>query len=458
MNTLTRGVRNAFRNSIRTVSIVVILGLSIGLALCMVIARQAVTDKITSVKASVGTTVTISPAGARGFEGGGTPLTNDQIASLKKLDNVLDVTATLSDRLTTDNTNLESAVEAGALGRRNSETNGTQFEMRLPEGMQGSEGDSTRTFTPPVQVTGTNSLANASVYGGSTVTYTSGEAFDPSIDEDVAVVGKSLAEKNSLSVGSTFTAYDATIQVVGIYDTGTEFSNNGLIIPLVTLQRLSDQTDAVTAATVTLKSVDNLSSVTTAIKDTLGSTADVVSSEETADAIVAPLTSVKTIASYSLIAALAAGAVIILLTMVMIVRERRREIGVMKAIGSSNITTTAQFMVESMTLTILGLVLGLGIALAASMPITNAMVSANANSSQSSQTTSDQGMQRGGPRQLGRNFQTSTRQSLETLQTAVGWSTLGQGVLVALGIALVGSAVPAYFISRIRPSDVMRTE
>ena len=35
MNVITRGIKNAFRNVIRTVSLVVILGISVGLALAM---------------------------------------------------------------------------------------------------------------------------------------------------------------------------------------------------------------------------------------------------------------------------------------------------------------------------------------------------------------------------------------------------------------------------------------
>ena len=42
MNNVSRGVRNAFRNGIRTISIVLILALAIGLALAMLVARQAV--------------------------------------------------------------------------------------------------------------------------------------------------------------------------------------------------------------------------------------------------------------------------------------------------------------------------------------------------------------------------------------------------------------------------------
>lgn len=107
-----------FRNGIRTFSIVLILGLSIGLALSMLLARQAVDSKIASVKSSIGNTISISPAGIRGFEGGGDPLTVAQLAAIKSISHVSSVTGTLSDRLTTTNSNLVSSVDAGAIGNR----------------------------------------------------------------------------------------------------------------------------------------------------------------------------------------------------------------------------------------------------------------------------------------------------------------------------------------------------
>lgn len=451
MNFITRGIKNAFRNGIRTFSIVIILGLSIGLALSMMIARAAVEQKITSVKGSIGNTISVNPAGALGFDGGGTALTTDQVNSLKALTNITNVTATLSDRLTSTNTSLESAVDAGSLGQRFGNNSGVSMQPPVDQ-PTGTTENTTRSFTPPVRITGVNDLSMAAVYGGSTVTFTSGAAFDPTVDENVAVIGSSLATKNSLSVGSTFTAYGTDIKVVGIYDTGTQFANNGVVMPLSTLQRVSSQAGAITAATVTVNSVDNLDTAVAEIKTKLGTAADVTSNQESAATAVAPLENVKTIAMYSLVAALIAGAVIILLTMVMIVRERRREIGVMKAIGSSNVKTMVQFMVESATLTVIGLVVGLGIAVAVSAPITNALVQTSQSSASSSQAPGQGG--RGFGRQLGAAAGTSIR----TVQTSVGWQTLGQGAAAALIIAVFGSAVPAYFISRVRPSEVMRAE
>lgn len=462
MNVFTRGVRNAFRNSIRTFSIVVILGLSVGLALTMLVARQAVEDKIQSVKTSIGNTVSISPAGVQGFQGGGEPLTVDQLSKVKTLDHVTGVTQSLNDRLTSDNSDLESAIDAGTLGNRQAGNSGVGFQQAPPQnvggraGQTGEQGEITRTFTPPVMVTGTDNVSAASTYGGDTVTFTSGEAFDPTKDENVAVVGKALAEKNSLTVGSTFKAYDKDIKVVGIYDTGNTFANGNAIMPLATLQRLSDQANAVTSATATVDSVDNIDAAVSSIKTELGDKADVTNNQENAKQTIEPLENVKSISVFSLIGALVAGAVIILLTMMMIVRERRREIGVMKAIGSSNAKTMLQFISESVTLTILGLVVGLVIGVAAASPVTKVLVN---NSTSSSQQT--QGPGQGGPRIGGggfRGFGNNSLTNARNIQASVGWDILAYGVGAAVLIAVVGSSLPAYFISRVRPSEVMRAD
>ena len=74
MTTVGRGIRNAFRNAVRTISVVVILGLSIGLSLVMLTARHGVSDKVATTLSSIGNTVTIGPPGYA--VGGTTPLTS----------------------------------------------------------------------------------------------------------------------------------------------------------------------------------------------------------------------------------------------------------------------------------------------------------------------------------------------------------------------------------------------
>lgn len=474
MNAVTRGIRNAFRNSIRTFSIVLILGLSIGLALAMLVARATVEDKIQSVKSTIGNTITITPAGTQGFQGGGEPLTTEQMAKVAAVQNISKVVQTLSDRLTTENTNLKTAIDPGSLGNRAGGNSGVTFQGPPPDGgpqINSSSDNSSspvmRTFTPPIIVTGSTDTTSASTYGGDTVTFASGRAVDPSSDKDEAVIGKALAEKNGLSVGSTFTAWDKTITVVGIYDTSNTFSNANMVMSLPALQRLSGQAGSVTSATATVNTIDNVDTALAAIKSVLGSAADVVSNQDSAKEAIKPLESVKTISTLSLIGAIAAGAVIILLTMVMIVRERRREIGVFKAIGASNIKVMTQFVSEAVTLTILALIAGLIIGALAANPITKTLVNNSTSSGTTTAPTLNGDTMRSGtgprirtfaPGGAVREFGGTTMANARNVQASVGTEIIGYGIATAFIIAIIGSAIPTFLISKVRPAEVMRAE
>ena len=469
MNVISRGIRNAFRNAIRTLSIVIILGLSLGLSLAMLVAHQAVGDKISSVKSSIGNTVSISPAGARGFEGGGTPLTETELAKVKTLPHVTSVVENLSDRLTSSDSNLQSAVSAGSLGQRFSQNSGQSFSQSGGGGDRGFGGGSssasgstvTTTFTPPVTVNGTNDPANVSssdTFDGSSFTLKSGKLFSDTSSANVALIGSSLASKNNLKVGSTFTAYSTTITVVGIFDAGNTFSNNQLIMPITTVQKLSSQVGDVTSATANVDSITNVSSVSSAIEKQLGSAADVTNASQEAQTTITPLENIQTISLYSLIGAVIAGAVIILLTMIMIVRERRREIGVIKAIGASNLKVMTQFMVEAVTFTILAAIIGIILGVIAGNPITKLLVNNSTASSSTTASTMGAGGPGGGGMRAGGRGLGFVHNNVSAIHAAVGWSIILYGLGAALLIAIVGSALASFFIAKIRPAEVLRTD
>ncbi len=457
MSVIIRGIKNAFRNWIRTISVVLILGISIGLALVMYLAQSAVTARIDSVKSSIGNTLTIRPAGSQGFEGGGEPLTEDQIKPLSSLAHVVGVSKTLDERLEPGiTTNLVSAIEPGTLGNRR---NG-QVSVQIG----GPGGGNNRTFSIPIMVNGisdTTTLTNSS-----STSIASGSVFATDSKENVAVVGKTLAEKNSLKVGSTFTAHSATVKVVGIFDAGNEFQNNSVYMPIAAVQGVMDEAGQISTAVVTVDSVDNMNETTTLVKNTLGTDkADITSSQDTATQALEPLMNIQAISWYSLIGALVAGSVITLLTMIMIVRERRKEIGVLKAIGASNISIVSQFVSESMILTLMASVAGIILGVFLSNPILSALVSSTSSANGAPRIA---GGGPGGPggaavvgvRSVlvgfgpGLNF----RDAVASLQANVGPQIVLYGVLAAIVIAIVGSAIPAFLISKVRPAEVIRGE
>jgi putative ABC transport system permease protein len=455
----------------RSVGVIVILAVAIALSISMLIARDAVTTKINSVRASTGNTITVSPKGFFGFSGGGTPLTTAEVNDLLDLKNVTSVQESLSEELQSSQTSLTSPTPSGSLGGRFGNFGSGSSSSGGTGGSTGS-GSSGTTFTIPVRIIGTNSPGNALVggaNGGGTEKLTSGTSFSPTSKANVAVVGATLASKNKLKVGSTFTAYGKTITVVGIYNSGSTFADSDVLMPLASLQTLASASGQVTAATVVVNNVNNVTSVTKAINAKIGSKADVTSTEATTEAALAPLNSVKTISTYTLLGAVIGAAIILLLSMLMIVRERRREVGVLKALGAPNRSIIGQFIAESTTFTVLGAVVGFIVGAALSSPIASALVSSEGSTTPTSGFVRGAGGFRGGGSGFtppsgggfggGGGFHaTSVSNTLTTLHTSVGWSTLTYAFAFAIIIAALGSTVAAATIVRIRPAEVLRSE
>ena len=431
MTVFTRGLRNAFRNSGRSVGIIAILALSIGLSISMLLAHQAVTTKIASVRSSTGTTVNVSPAGFFGGQGGGTPLKSARLGKVATLPHVTSVSQRLSQRLSTTDISLTSPITPGALGQQVGGPGGGRFGESSSAGM---------TFTLPIEVTGTNTPGTALTQqsggsGGSNEKLVTGTTFSATSTAHVAIVGTAMATKNDLKVGSTFTAWSTPIKVIGTYEAGSTFANAGVLMPLATVQELSGSTGDVTGATITVDSIDNVPAVTKATKALLGSTADVV-------------------------------------------RERRREIGVLKAIGAKSSSVVSQFMVEATALTMVSAVLGLVVGILAANPITSTLIT-----NQSSTTTATAGPggfaggfpgrppsgarfgggamptpPSGGFHVPGGGVLHSFGTSISSVQAAAGWTTVVFGLLAAVLLAAGASAFAAWSTSKIRPSEILRSE
>ena len=454
MSTVARGVKNAYRNTVRTVSIVLILAISFALALVMLLSVQAVNTRTASVSAAVGTTITVTPAGSQGFNGGGNPLTTADITKISSTKNVVSVASSVSDRLSNSSstspfggsatggkTNLKSSISPGSLGRRFGGGNGA------------NGGAPPANFSLPITITGSTQPLSATILAAQSVTLTSGKSVDGSSSTYTADIGKSLATKNTLKVGSTFTAYSKTFTVVGIFDTKSTFSNSEIVVPLKTLQTLSG-INGVTTVIANVSTINVLSTTATSIQSNLGTNVASVTTGQTNNAsIISSLNSIKTIALYSLIGALVAGSTILFLSMLMIVRERRREIGILKAFGSSNGGVVRLFVAEAMTLTGMGAAAGVILGVLLSNPVLKVLV----NNSSTTPTTGGFGGRPPGGGGFGNpvGFGSST---LSSLHAAVGINVLIFGVIAAIIIAFVGSAIPSYIIAKVRPAEVLRGE
>ncbi|MCL5113404.1 MAG: FtsX-like permease family protein [Patescibacteria group bacterium] len=474
MNFLSRGIRNVFRNLVRSVAIVFILGLSIGLSLVMLIARNTVQTQINKTLSSIGNTITIQPAGFSSVSEVNNSLTTSQLSKLNNQAHIVGIDEILTDHLVNQNssssllnrflntsgnnsTNLISPITIKKVKRNfNNQSGGNGLFI------SGGGSLNFTNFSPPIQIIGSSNPSNLNTLSGNSFSLTSGSLINGTLDNNQALVGSNLALRNNLKVGSTFQAYGATLKVAGIYTSSTLRANAAIIVSLPTLQSLSGQSGDVTSAVVTIDSLTNLNLVTNEINNTLGSSnVDLTSSQEQANQTIQPLNGVKSISLYSLIGGLIASGVVLFMTTLMIVRERKKEIGILKAIGFSNIRIMLQFIVESLSLTVLGIIIALILGIIAANPITSTLISSSSNSSTSA--SSGQGA-RGhsggfGFKKIGsfENFSLA-KKSFRNIHAEIGYTTLLVGVLIALGIALITSILGSYLISKIRPADVIRSE
>lgn len=452
MNVITRGIKNSLRSPMRSGAIVLMLAISIGLILSMLVARSSVETKIGEVKANTGTTITINPAGVMGFAGGGNPLTSTQVATISSTAHIVSTTATLSDQMGSADTSLTPSLTLGSFGARQQRFDSTSDSSTTTADTPPAGSTSTRPArTPRITVTGTTNPNSYATNGGS-LTITNGSAFSGTSTDLVALVGSSLATKNSLTTGSTFTAYGKTITVSGIYSTGNTFQDSGVIMPLATVQTLTGQAGDASSVIAKVDSSENVDSTIAALKAILGGDkVDITSEAQQAASSVSSLSAISGLALAGVIGATIAGAVIVLLAMIMIVRERRREIGVIKAIGGTTRKVVGQFVTEALTLTIIGAIIGLSFGVVASGPMTNSLVS--------SQTTSTStGTQMGGAGPVFRRGLNQLNTNLTKVQSSLTPQVFVSSIGITLLIAIIGSAVPAWFISRIRPAEVLRTE
>ena len=404
MTTAGRGVRNAFRNAVRTISVVLILGLVIGLSFVMLIAHHSVTGKVATTLRSIGNTVTIRPPL---YSAGGGPVKNLTTAELAPIAHLHGVTST------------DETLNAVAAPARTSLRPG------------GS--------SPAVYFSGSTEPANPVNIGASTLSIVSGHAIPGTSPADVAMISTAIARKNGLKAGSRFTAYGTTLTVAAIFDSDNQPGNDTVVTSLPVLQRLTGQNGQVSAAVVTVASLTELAAATMAIERLLGPEAIVASNLAAASQAIGDLDSVTGIALYSLAGATGAAVVILFLVMVMVVRERKREIGILKAIGASNSRILAQFTTEALTFTLLGWAVGFLAGIAAAGPVTSALVSHSGASSAA-----------GAPSPF--------LSHLTDINAQAGPVVILGALAAAVVIAVLASAATTWMIGRISPAEALRSE
>lgn len=324
-----------------------------------------------------------------------------------------------------------------------------------------------------VNLTGTTRAQISSDFTSKSRTLTDGEVFK---EPNECIISEQLAAQNDLSVGDTFTVYDEqkknmqTLTITGIFEdltmaatnkAGKEYSslgnrNNEILTGIETISEgnlldLDYRHDAFYVL-YTLKDPGMLEDFTSQLREKgLPDYYRVTTDETSYQNIVGPVEAMSDITNMFLIIVLILGGVILVVLSTFSIRERKYEIGVLRAIGMKKAKVMAGLLVEMVAITALCLVIGLGTGVAVSQPIANSLLasqveSVSASNQNNSQTDNDV---------FSRNNNSLDRSPLSEIDIQLNSSSVVSIILIALLLTVLSSISGIGYITKLEPMKIL---
>lgn len=409
-------------------------------------------------------------------------LTVDQLKTFANSEYVKSLSYSLTTSMNSSTITAVSNTTANA--NSGTTTNGTSRDA----GNRAPNGDFSGQSQGDFRVIGYSSTSAMTNFINGTNKITAGSMFNDSDTSNVCVISDELAQANSLAVGSIITltnskdstqAYDFT--VVGIYtDTATSdgsqmniFSNSANQIitnyPAVDTMVTASNTNSDTQLTSQINSTFHLKNAddVDAFKSELSAKGlnkyyTVSSNIESFNTSVTPLSNLSHFATIFLILVLAIGSIVLVVLNMINIRERKYEIGVLRAIGMKKGKVALQFITELFVVTFMALAIGSGIGAAASVPTANYMLQNEISSAQTQQSQVQQnfGRQGGGQmmRQGGMGDFFGVRQNvsyINQINAVIDGKVILEIAGIGILLVIISSGMSLIFISRYEPLKIL---
>lgn len=299
-------------------------------------------------------------------------------------------------------------------------------------------------------ITGVNSTDYVADFTSGTSEIKKGVGITSDTADNSAVISSDLADENDLSVGDTFTVSTTvddtetsyTLTVVGIYDnsstatTAQMMSNasnpqNNIYTNLTTANTMKGETDTLDSAVYTLSNPKNMDAFVKEIKSDIDTDSySVTSSDGIYEQMLSPLNNISSIAQNIVILVAVAGAVILTLIVILSIRERRYEVGVLMSLGENRLKIIGQFFTELLMVTVVSLFIASFAGNFVGNAIGNQLLS---SSTSTEQTTQNAGPGAGGPGQNTKSSDSNTdTNSNQKPSTPGNGGGRGMGNMVAM--------------------------
>ena len=202
-------------------------------------------------------------------------------------------------------------------------------------------------------------------------------------DSYVALISKELADKNNLSVGDTIEFItetdiditDTTFKIIGIFS-GTEGMSKSAITPsdipanlgYIDMNSLSELYDSegydfLDVYTHTPEEEKELMETIKNVPEVKGKTFTFNLNSEDFDLVSTPLSSFGSMVDTTVFILTIIGVLIVVLLLVLWTRGRKKEIGILLAVGRSKVEIVGQFLTENILITFLSMIVSAGLSI-----------------------------------------------------------------------------------------------
>ena len=341
MGMIILGLRNLLRNKVRLVLVAILIGIPFFLLLAMYSIGDAMQRQTTIMNENVNTVLQLRGRGSMGhvnMVGQDRLLPQDTLEKVRGIEHVEQAEPYLLAMAPITPPNFVMHVGLATDAVKRLESHGEAGNPRIVAG---------RDFTP--EDTG----------------------------QDVAIIGQGYAEWAGITsdnIGDATLTIDPTrthpaiygmdrpareLRVIGMYASGYTFGDLQLFMPTDTFRSIYGTEQGISWLFINVDNVGNVPVVAQRLQETVGDVADILVPESAAVFTATTSETVTQLTSVGGILAVALMVIVVFFVLLMMVRERAREIGTLKAIGASNGGVTAQFLTEAVALTLLGGGLGL---------------------------------------------------------------------------------------------------
>lgn len=309
---------------------------------------------------------------------------------------------------------------------------------------------------------------------------TDGRAITKSdVGKKVTVINETLAEENDLSVGDSITIESATdedttvkLKIVGIYKTTSSgddqaqnfsFLNpyNKLYTPYTATAALKgdDYKNTIDSAVYYMDDAKNMDAFVKAAKKTSidFDTYTLNTNDQLYQQMVGPIENVASFSKNVVYLVSVAGAVILGLIVMMSIRERKYEMGVLMAIGEKRWKLIGQFLTEILIVAVIAIGLASVTGNLVANQLGNQLLSQQISSSTDSTQTASGQMPGGGGGMGGKMFghSSSNVDVIDSLNVAVSMNDMlilgGIGIL----IAIIATLLPSISVLRLHPKTIL---